>query len=81
MLSQIMMAMPRTTDMRERLGKVMYEYFESLVEQFAKAGKRCHSPYTDFYRISPKERRIILGILKDEDIEVQRLLEQVQEKT
>lgn len=79
MLSQIMMAMPRTTDMREPLGKAMYDYFEGLVTQFAKAGKRCHSPYTDFYKISPKERRIILGILKDEDEEVQKLLEQVQD--
>lgn len=74
-----MMAMPRTTDMREPMGKVMYDYFDQLVSQFVKAGKRCHSPYTDFYRISPKERRIILGILKEEDDEVQKLLEQVQE--
>lgn len=75
-----MMTMPRTTDMREPQGKVMCEYFEGLVEQFAKAGKRCHSPYTDFYKISPKERRIILGILKDEDVEVQKLLDKVHKK-
>jgi hypothetical protein len=79
-IAQIMMAMPRTTNMMDPLGKVMSEYFEGLVKLFAKAGKRCHSPYTDFYKISNKELKIILGILKDEDEEVQKLLDQADKK-
>ncbi|MDR0752324.1 MAG: hypothetical protein LBF12_07085 [Christensenellaceae bacterium] len=43
MLAGLMMAMPRTTDMRDPQDKVMREYFEGLVEQFTKAGKRCHT--------------------------------------